>query len=141
MFAHRLDSRTSLPTDENRLARLPSSGARAASPPSWRPRFPNRHLVFATLGLCDFVQTCFIISLGGEESNAIALWLIQRWGLAGAAVYKFALVGGIIALVEYLAARDEHAARRLANYSLILGALPVVFGLFLLTLHHYLGLI
>lgn len=109
--------------------------------PCWRPRFPNRHLIFATLGLCDFVQTCFILSLGGAECNQIALWMMQRWGLAGAALYKLGLVALIIGIVEWTAFRDLAAARRLANYTLILGTIPAFVGLMLLVIHFGLHLI
>src|SRR5688500_14954913 len=73
---------------------------------AWRPVFPNRSLIFATLGLCDFVITSAILSIGGEECNQIALWLLERSGLAGAAVFKLAIVAGVIALVEWITRRD-----------------------------------
>lgn len=104
---------------------------------TWRPTYPNCHLFFATLGLCDFVQTCMILSLGGAECNELARWVMEQWGLAGAAVYKFALVGLIIGIVEWTAFRDAFAAKRLATYSLILGALPVLVGVPLLALHFW----
>lgn len=94
-------------------------------------------MIFATLGLCDFVITCTILALGGEECNAIALWLLQRTGLAGAAAYKFGLIAGVIALVEWLARRDGAAGLRLANYAMIISALPVFIGAGLLGIHAY----
>ena len=103
--------------------------------------FPNRFLIFVTLGLCDFVQTCFILSIGGEESNEIAAWLMRHYGLAGAALYKLGLIAMVLFLVEWLWRRDRRAAGRLANYALILGALPVAYGLFLLMLHFGIHLI
>lgn len=150
MFAHRLPRHSGI-SDETAIVggqRLrpitlpPWPVARAARwRLCWRPRFPNRHLIFVTLGLCDFVQTCFILSLGGAECNQIALWMMQRWGLAGAALYKLSLVVLIIGIVEWTAFRDLSAARRLANYTLILGAIPAFVGMMLLVIHFRLHLI
>ncbi len=101
----------------------------------WRPAFPNRYLIVAVLGLLDFVQTAVILRLGGEECNQIALWVMSHFGLAGAAVYKFLLIGGVIALIDWLSGRDVPAARRLSSYALILGSIPAAVGLGLLTIH------
>jgi hypothetical protein len=138
---------------QSRLLSSEANAARANFPPlelpgrlttwvaawriTWRPTYPNCHLFFATLGLCDFVQTCMILSLGGAECNELARWVMAQWGLAGAAVYKFALVGMIIGIVEWTAFRDAFAAKRLATYSLILGAVPVMVGVPLLVLHFW----
>jgi hypothetical protein len=108
-----------------------------ASQAGWRPFYPHRLLTFATLGLCDFVLTCIILSLGGEECNAIALWLFENTGLGGAAAYKFGLIAGVICLVEWIARHDRAAGLRLANYSLILGSVPVVVGSGLLMIHFF----
>jgi hypothetical protein len=95
---------------------------------AWRPVFPNRCLLFATLGLCDFVITSVILSLGGEECNQIANWLLEHAGLAGAAVFKFTIVALVIAMVEWITRRDAAAGRRLANYALVISAVPVAVG-------------
>ena len=100
----------------------------------WQPVFPDRCLCFATLGLLDFVLTCFILSLGGGEANEIALWVMRHYGLAGAAIYKGGLVAFVIGLINWIAPRDLPAARRLANYALIVGAVPVLFAMMLLGL-------
>lgn len=117
---------------------LPSHAANPfrERPAAWRPAFPQRYLVFATLGLCDFVQTCLILSIGGDEANAIALWIMKNLGLAATAAYKFALIGLVICLIEWILPRDPGAARRLANYALAIGAFPVLFGMSLLTIHY-----
>lgn len=100
---------------------------------------PNCHLIFATLGLLDFVQTSLILSLGGDECNELARWVMQQWGLAGAAVYKFALIALVIGIIEWTARREAPAARRLASYSICLGLIPVLVGVPLLVIHYWAG--
>lgn len=95
---------------------------------AWRPVFPNRCLLFATLGLCDFVITSVILSLGGEECNQVALWLLKHAGLAGAAAFKFTIVAAVIAMVEWITRRDAAAGLRLANYALVISSVPVAVG-------------
>ena len=73
----------------------------------WRPAFPNSYLFFSLFCLCDFVQTCFILSVGGAESNELAQWMMQQWGLAGAALYKGALMALVIVIIEWSVSRDN----------------------------------
>lgn len=36
------------------------------------------------------------------ESNPVAQWFFQRWNVAGLVLFKFGVIGGVIALGEYL---------------------------------------
>lgn len=66
----------------------------------------------------------------GEEVNPIAAWVIQRGGLPGKVLYKFALVLMIVSICEYVGRRRYALGKRIAEWAVALTAIPVAVALF-----------
>ena len=101
------------------------------------PLFPNRYVWFVLLSTLDVVLTFVILWLDGREVNGLADWILQRYGIGGMAVFKFALVVFVVLLCEALGRQNEHAARRLAEWSIALTCVPVAVATAMLLAHQF----
>ena len=63
---------------------------------------------------------------GAYESNPVARWFYERWNIAGMVLYKFALVGFIIALSELI----ERKRPGWGKFIVILGCMGAVYAFF-----------
>lgn len=88
---------------------------------------------FVLVAALDVMLTATILHLGGREANAIAEWIIHRFGLVGMVIYKFGLTIFVVLICETIARRDEKSARTLAYGAVAMSAIPVVVGLRVLT--------
>lgn len=105
----------------------------APDPPPWgTPLFPNRYVWFVLFSAMDVLMTFLILSVGGREANAVANFILERYGLAGMTVFKFLLVTFVILLTEYVGRKSLAAGRRLTVYAIALTVMPVLVALFLL---------
>lgn len=61
-------------------------------------------LCLVGLGLADLLMTYFLLRISPHfyEWNPVAQWFFQRWNILGMTLYKFALVGTVIALSEVI---------------------------------------
>ena len=106
------------------------------SPAPWGvPLFPRRYVWFVLLSTLDVVLTFVILLLDGREVNGIADWVLKRYGIGGMALFKFALVVFVVLLCEYLGRKNEHAARRLAEWAIALTCVPVAVAVAMLLTH------
>jgi hypothetical protein len=102
---------------------------------------PSRVQTLAVLlvacGLADLLMTYLLLQASPRyyEVNPVANWFFTQWNMFGMTIYKFALVGFVIALCEII----ERARHGWGQWVLAAGCLATV-AVFARGLHVYLGL-
>lgn len=114
----------------------------AAEQPAWLSSppmlFQNAYVWIVFLSSMDVMLTYVILRLGGREVNPVAMYVIKFWddlmhlGMAGATVFKFALVVFTIVICEIVGRRSLRKGRRLARVLIVISTVPVVWSLALL---------
>ena len=94
--------------------------------------YENHYTWFVLVSALDLMLTWVILHAGGREANAIAAAVLQRWGLEGMVIFKFALVVFVIALCEVIGRRNLAAGRKLASWAVALTCVPLVIAVMLL---------
>jgi hypothetical protein len=98
-------------------------------------RFPNEYVWLIFFSSLDIMLTWTILARGGREVNPVARLVIDAWGLAGAILFKFALMMLVIIVCEVVARQRPPTATRLARLAVVISAVPVVYSLALLLAH------
>ena len=93
-------------------------------------RYPRPYAWFVVVSALDIVFTWTVLLLGGKEVNAIADMVIAFAGAKGIIIYKFCLVVLVIVLCEVIGRRRNKVAKRLAEWSVALTAIPVVMSIY-----------
>ena len=64
-------------------------------------------ILLVLLSVADLFMTFLLLQASPRfyESNPVALWVFQRWNIAGMAIFKFTVTGTAIALGEYIERR------------------------------------
>lgn len=99
--------------------------------------YPNAYTWFVFVSAMDIMLTWVILWQGGAEVNPVARIVIERWGLNGAIVFKFALAIFVIGICEYIGRRRGSTGRRLAVAAVAISAIPVAYSLLLLAAHRF----
>ncbi|TWT44208.1 hypothetical protein RAS1_06170 [Phycisphaerae bacterium RAS1] len=94
----------------------------------WSPvLYPGPYTWFVFLAGLDLLLTWVILHLdGGREVNILADWVIQRFGVAGSAIYKGGLVSLVVCICEFIGRRHPQRGLRLAKWAVAVTAFPVV---------------
>ncbi len=101
-----------------------------AAPLRQATALPDHACWFILVSALDIMLTATIIArFGGNEVNGLAHRVIEAGGLPGLIAFKFAVVLAVIVIWEFIARRQPHTARRLAEWAVALSAMPVVIGL------------
>ncbi|HEV2296038.1 MAG TPA: DUF5658 family protein [Tepidisphaeraceae bacterium] len=95
--------------------------------------YENHYIWFVLVSALDVMFTWIVLHAGGREANAIAAAVLNRFGLGGMVVFKFALVILVIVLCETVGRRNRDAGRRLATWAVGLTCVPLVIAVLLLT--------
>jgi hypothetical protein len=107
----------------------------AASLLTLHPLYPNRYVWFVFLSAMDVFMTFLVLFFGGSEANSLANWVLERYGLAGMTLYKFALITFVIAVCEIVGRLSDRAGRLLINAGIIVTCIPVTLAFALLFVH------
>ncbi len=94
--------------------------------------YENHYTWFVLVSALDLMLTWVILHAGGREANAIAAAVLQRWGLEGMVIFKFALVVFVIALCEVIGRRNLAAGKKLVSWAVALTCVPLVIAVMLL---------
>lgn len=70
---------------------------------------------FLLLNMFDLFLTGYIFRHGGEEVNPVGIWVMDRFGMSGFAVFKFAMVAFAILIIEVIYRLRPDRARSLLN--------------------------
>jgi hypothetical protein len=101
--------------------------------------YPNQYVWFVFLSAMDVLLTAIALQHGAYEANILAAALLRRFGIAGLILLKFTAVPLVIGLCEYIGRRKPPTGRRLAEWLVALGAVPVVVTFAILLLRVYAG--
>lgn len=93
-----------------------------------RALYPAIYPWLMGLAALDVVLTWIVLSLGGEEMNLVARRVIEVGGFAGMAALKFASLGVVLAICEYVGRRQHRVGRRLAEWALVANTAAVTMG-------------
>lgn len=74
-------------------------------------------------------MTYCVLQLGGAEVNPLALAWLQLFGHWGLIVLKYTSLLIVVAICEMIARRQTSTGQRLAEWAVVIAALPVVLGL------------
>lgn len=91
--------------------------------------FPQTYGWYITAAAADTVLTAIILTLGGIEVNLVAAGVIDRTGLIGMLLFKFATVYTVLLICEYIGRHRLCTARRLGTWAVIISTIPVLVGL------------
>ena len=87
--------------------------------------YERAYLWFVLVSALDIMLTWVILVLGGTEVNFIADAVIKHSGHIGIILYKFCLVIFIVVNCEIIGRRRPDTGRKLAEWSVAIGAIPV----------------
>jgi len=87
--------------------------------------FPRMYSTYIALAALDVLFTLFILSLGGQEVNAIANWIFQHGDRTGLTFFKFATVTFVLVACEIVGRRKHKLGRSLAEWAIAINCIPV----------------
>ena len=87
---------------------------------------------FVALNIMDLVMTFFLLNHGGfRESNKIADFFLDRWGIAGMIWYKIIFVMVIVVIAQVVARERIRTARGLLYFGCIAMGGVVIYSAYL----------
>jgi hypothetical protein len=69
------------------------------------------------------------------ESNPVARWFFEGWGLTGIVAFKFTMVAVVEVIAQIIALRRLQLGRRLLEFGTLVVALVVLYSMYLLLSH------
>jgi hypothetical protein len=97
--------------------------------------YPTHYVWLVFASALDIMFTWIVLHFGGWEVNGVAQRVLERYGLPGIVLFKFAMVTLVIVLCESIGRINNPAGRRLATAAIILTFLPVTLAALQLLLH------
>ncbi len=94
--------------------------------------YPGPEMILLFLASLDVMLTHTILHLGGVEANPLAARVFDQAGTFGMSLYKFALIGFFVLVVEFIGTREFASGRRLATVGIAISMLPIVVALMIL---------
>jgi hypothetical protein len=98
-----------------------------------RWQYPRHYPWFITLAGLDILLTWIVLSLGGQELNAVARLALDLAGIPGMIALKLAAVFIVCAVCEYAGRRKPHLGRGVANLAIAANTIPVTVACLCLT--------
>lgn len=98
---------------------------------------PNELIAFVFVNALDVFATYWLLAHGGyRESNPIALFFINHWGIRGMVYFKFGVVAFVCVLAHIVGMANPRLASRFLIFGTLLVAGVVVYSLVLYLRHH-----
>jgi hypothetical protein len=99
--------------------------------------------LFLIASVLDVLMTCMLLEdLTGVtgrtifyESNPVARYFFQGWGLAGIVYFKFIMVGFIEVIAHIVALKTVPVGRRLLDFGTLIVCVVVIYSMYLLLSH------
>jgi hypothetical protein len=105
-----------------------------ASPPG--VLFPYTYLALIFVSALDVIFTYVVLLIGGVEVNPIANAVLHGPAeFDGLIAFKFAVVGLVVLLCEFIGRHAVETARRLSRWGVAISSFPVVWSSLLLIQH------
>jgi hypothetical protein len=94
--------------------------------------YPHLYTWIVFFASMDIIMTWVILHFGGKEINQIAATVLERWGLAGMIVLKFASVIAVVLISEFVGRRRHGTGRVLVIAAMVISMAPVTVAFALL---------
>ena len=94
--------------------------------------YPGPEMLLLFLASLDVMLTHAVLALGGVEANPLAARVFNQAGTLGMSVYKFALIGLFVLILEFIGARQIASGRKLATAGIAISLLPIAVALMIL---------
>ena len=107
--------------------------ARPEPRPFLAAAYPRHYIWVLALAILDILVTTAVLSLGGNELNALARWAIAHAGIAGMVAIKATTLTLVLLICEYLGRHRPRIGLRLAEFALAANTAAVACGLVYLT--------
>ncbi len=111
--------------------------------PLWRKHLPLEHetALFILVSFLDLIMTATLMFRSDDiiESNPVAVFFLNRWGLRGLVYFKFGVVLFVCVLTQIIAARDLRKGRFVLMCGTLVVSFVVIYSLSLYVRHHYLS--
>ena len=105
-------------------------------PPRAGMLYENTYVWFIFLSCLDIFLTWCILYRGvGVEANALAAWVIARFGRVGMVLFKLGMVVLIILICEAVGRRNRSIGHKLAKTAVGLTGVPLVIAVTILATH------
>jgi hypothetical protein len=99
--------------------------------------------LFLLVSVLDVMMTYLMLSDVPEpdgramfyESNPVARWFFEGWGLSGIVIFKFTMVAVVEVIAQVVALRQLQMGRRLLEFGTLIVALVVLYSMYLLLSH------
>ena len=98
-------------------------------------RYQNHYVWFVFISAMDIMLTWVILFFGGREANRVADFIINRLGLPGLVLFKFAIGVFVVLLCEIAGRRRHSAGKSLAEWAIAITCIPVAAALYQLLRH------
>jgi hypothetical protein len=99
--------------------------------------------LFLIVSVLDVMMTYMMLSDVPEpdgrtmfyESNPVARWFLEGWGLSGIVAFKFSMVAVVEIIAQVIALRRLELGRRLLEFGTLIVCLVVLYSMYLLLTH------
>jgi hypothetical protein len=99
--------------------------------------------LFVIVSVLDVMMTYLMLSDVPEpdgrvmfyESNPVARWFFEGWGLSGIVAFKFSMVAVVEVIAQIVAIRQLQVGRRLLEFGTLVVAVVVLYSMYLLLTH------
>lgn len=99
--------------------------------------------LFLIVSVLDVLMTCMLLEdLTGVtgrtifyESNPVARYFFEGWGLGGIVYFKFAMVALIEVIAHLIAIKNVPVGRRLLDFGTLAVSVVVIYSMYLLVSH------
>ena len=100
---------------------------------TWRGLLEFEKTLFVVINLMDVVMTFLLLNHGSfYESNPIADFVLQRWGIVGMTLFKLSVVGVVLAIANLVAIWRLETSRNLLRFGSLLVGSVVAYSVFLM---------
>lgn len=95
--------------------------------------YPRHYVWVLALAALDIIVTTLVLSVGGQELNALARWAIEHAGVIGMVAIKATTLSIVLCICEYMGRHRPRVGLRIAELALIANSIAVACGLVYLT--------
>jgi|GEM_PF-2335766 hypothetical protein len=114
-------------------SQLPQSSSKSQTTPGLI-RFPQETLVLCVVSVLDVAMTYRLLTRGDVrfvESNPLAAYFLNRWGIKGMAYFKAAMTVLVCFITQIIARKDAVIARRLLGTATLIIVGVVIYSVWM----------
>lgn len=102
---------------------------------TWRGLLEFEKTLFVLINLMDVVMTFLLLNSGSfYESNPLADFILQRWGMLGMTLFKLAVVGVVLLIANLVALWRVETSRNLLHFGSFLVGTVVAYSVYLMVM-------